>query len=113
MSRVRLLPLRREPPRTRTRADIPSVVDLVLDPELAPLALLEAAAHVLIQALVAENPQMLQCADHPTAVRDPVTVAAYRVVAACRGLHDALDLYRARVRECRLRDEARDDDIPF
>jgi hypothetical protein len=42
-----------------------------------------------------------------------VTVAAHRVVAACRGLHDALDLYRARVSECRIRDDASHDDIPF
>jgi hypothetical protein len=56
---------------------------------------------------------MLQCADRPAAALEPVTVAAYRVVSACRGLHEALDGYRTRVRECRLRDEARNDDIPF
>jgi hypothetical protein len=92
---------------------LPSFDDLVLDPELAPLALLEATGHVLIQALVAANPEMLQCADRPASALEPMTVAAYRVVAACRGLHDALDVYRARLRDVRLRDEASSDDFPF
>jgi len=92
---------------------IPSFDDLVLDPELAPLALLEAAGHVLIQALVAANPEMLQCGERPASALEPITVAAYRVVSACRGLHDALDVYRARLGEVRLRDDASGDDIPF
>jgi hypothetical protein len=113
MSRGRASTVRRNLSTVASAAEIPSFVDLVLDPELAPVALLDAAAHVLIQALVAENPEMLQCADRPAAVLEPVTVAAYRVVAACRGLHEALDGYRARVRECRLRNDADADDIPF
>ena len=92
---------------------IPSFGDLVLDPELAPLALLEAAGHVLIQALVAANPEMLQLGDRPVSVLGPVAAAAYRVVSACRGLHDALDVYRARLGEVRRRDDDADDDIPF
>ena len=111
MSRPRPAPLRRDLPSTR--AEIPSIVDLVIDPELAPLALLETAGHVLIQALVAANPEMLQHADRPSTVTDPVTIAAYHVVAACRHLHDALDRYRARVLDYRLRDHNPDDDIPF
>jgi hypothetical protein len=54
-----------EPLRASNRAEIPSVVDLVHDPELAPLALLDAAAHVLIQALVAENPEIVPAARAP------------------------------------------------
>jgi hypothetical protein len=95
------------------RAEIPSIVDLVIDPELAPLALLDAAANVLIQALVAANPEMLHCADQPRTELPPVAIAAYRVVSACRDLHEALDIYRARVRSCRMRADAADDDIPF
>jgi hypothetical protein len=94
-----------------TGAEIPSLADLIIDPELAPLVLLEAASHVLIQALVAANPEMLHCAERPMAALEPLTVAAYRVVAACRDLHNALDVYRARVRDCRMRDDS--DDIPF
>jgi hypothetical protein len=105
--------LRRDLPSTTPRAEVPSLVDLVIDPELAPLVLLEAAAHVLIQALVAANPEMLQCDDRPTTKLAPVTIAAYRVVSACRDLHDALDGYCARVRDCRMRDDDPDDDIPF
>ena len=92
------------------RTEIPSIVDLVIDPELAPLALLEAAAHVLIQSLVAANPEILHRADRHAAVLEPVTIAAYRVVTVCRALHEALDGYRARVRDCRMRPY---DDIPF
>jgi hypothetical protein len=108
MSRPR--PAARRDPRN---AAFPSFDDLVIDPELAALALLEAAALVLVQALVAANPEMLQVDDCPRTALEPVTVAAHRVVAACRGLHDALDLYRARVSECRIRDDASHDDIPF
>jgi len=85
----------------------------VLDPELAPLALLEAAGHVLIQALVAANPEMLRYAERPATALEPLTLAAYCVVSACRELHDALDAYRASLREARVRDDATGDDIPF
>ena len=109
MSLPRTSPIGRDPPDTR--AEIPSVVDLLIDPELAPLVLLEAASHVLIEALVAANPEMLHCADRPANALEPVTVAAYSVVAACRHLHDTLAVYRARVGDCRMRDDS--DDIPF
>ena len=109
MSRIRPSPVWRDQPGARP--EIPSIVDLVIDPELAPVALLDAAAHVLIQALVAANPEMLHCAERPATALEPVTRAAYSVVRACRDLHDALDRYRAHVRDCRMRD--RDDDIPF
>ena len=108
MSRGRSAPTLRDLSSGRT--EIPSLVDLVIDPELAPLALLEAAAHVLIQALVAANPEMLHRTEPPAAVLEPVTIAAYRVVTACRHLHEALDVYRALVRDCRMRPY---DDIPF
>jgi hypothetical protein len=111
MSRLRHAAAHRDARGANTT--LPSFDDLVLDPELAPLALLEAAGHVLIQALVAANPEMLQCADRPASALEPMTVAAYRVVAACRGLHDALDIYRARLGEARERGDTSDDDIPF
>lgn len=109
MSRARTSPVSRD--RPGPPAELPSVVDLLIDPELAPLALLEAASHVLIQALVAANPEMLHCAERPATALEPVTIAAYSVVAACRDLHDTLAVYRARVRDCRMRDDG--DDIPF
>lgn len=55
---------------------------------------------------------MLHCAERPANALEPVTIAAYSVVAACRDLHDALAVYRARVRDCRMRDDD-GDDIPF
>jgi len=109
MSRLRPAAARADARAVHTA--VPSFGDLVLDPELAPLALLEAAGHVLVQALVAANPEMLQCGDRPASALEPITVAAYRVVAACRGLHDALDVYRARLGEVRRRDD--EADIPF
>jgi hypothetical protein len=109
MSRIRTSPVGRDPPDTR--AEIPSVVDLLIDPELAPLVLLEAASHVLIQALVAANPEMLHRAERPATALEPVTIAAYSVVAACRHLDDTLAVYRARVRDCRMCADS--DDIPF
>jgi hypothetical protein len=110
MSRPR--PAAARPDMRAVHAAVPSFGDLVLDPELAPLALLEAAGHVLIQALVAANPEMLQLGDRPVSALAPITAAAYRVVAACRGLHDALDAYRARLHDVRLRDDD-GDDLPF
>ena len=98
-------------PMPASRAEIPDAVDLVLDPELAPLVLLDAAAHVLIQALVAANPEMLHRAERRGARLQPATCAALRVVAACRDLHDTLDAYRVHVSDRRLRDDS--DDIPF
>jgi hypothetical protein len=56
---------------------------------------------------------MLQLDDRPATTLAPITAAAYRIVAACRGLHDALDVYRARLGEVRLRDHDAGDDIPF
>jgi hypothetical protein len=109
MSRTRAAGVGRAPPATC--AATPTALDLLIDPELAPLVLLEAASHVLIQALVAANPDMLPCAEQPATVLDPVPLAAHGVVAACRELHEALANYRARVRDCRARHD--DDDIPF
>ena len=109
MNRARTSPVGRA--RPDTHAEIPSVIDLLIDPELAPLVLLEAASHVLIQALIAANPEMLHCAERPATALEPVTVAAYSVVAACRHLDDALAVYRARVCDCRMCAER--DDIPF
>jgi hypothetical protein len=111
MTRGRPSPIRHDV--AGRRAELPSIVDLLVDPELAPLALLDAAANVLIQALVAANPEMLHCAEPPTTALEPVVLDAYRVISACRDLHEALDTYRARVRDCRMRGDAADDDIPF
>ena len=69
MSRLRHAAAHRDARGANTT--LPSFDDLVLDPELAPLALLEAAGHVLIQALVAANPEMLQCADRPASAPEP------------------------------------------
>jgi len=75
------------------RAYWPRHEDLAFEPELAPLALLDAAAAIAVQALIASNPELLSECD---ALRQaPRVVAASHIVALYREMHDALDEYRA------------------
>lgn len=92
-------------------AELPSFGDLVVDPALASVVVLEAAAHVLVQALVAAHPELLHGARQAGIACGPATLEATRVIAACRDLHEALAGYRTGVLERRRRD--RDDDLPF
>ena len=75
------------------RAYWPRTEDLAFEPELAPLALLDAALALAVQSLIARNPELLSESD---AVRQvPRAVAARHIVALYREMHDALDEYRA------------------
>jgi hypothetical protein len=74
------------------RASWPRTEDLAFDPELAPLALLDAALAVAVQALIAKNPELLSACAH---LRNaPRVVAAHHIVVLYREMHDALDEYR-------------------
>jgi hypothetical protein len=71
----------------------PRADDLAFDPELASLALLDAAVAVTIQALIARNPELLGEIDGGR--RPPPQVSAARaLIAVFRELHDAMQLYR-------------------
>lgn len=87
----------------------PRAEDLAFDPELAPLALLEAALAIAVQALIARNPEMLTERQHlPKA---PQAAAALHIVVLYRELHDALDVYRDLLPKEPTRSGS--DDIPF
>jgi hypothetical protein len=75
------------------RASWPRTEDLAFDPELAPLALLDAALAIAVQALIAKNPAMLS--ECPVLREAPEVQAALHIVALYRQMHDALDEYRA------------------
>jgi hypothetical protein len=90
------------------RASWPRTEDLAFEPELAPLALLDAALALAVQSLIARNPELLSESE---AVRQvPRAVAARHIVALYREMHDALDEYRALLPPDYPTGE---DDIPF
>jgi hypothetical protein len=87
----------------------PRAEDLAFDPELAPLALLEAALAVAVQALIARNPEMLSEREHLR--KAPQAAAALNIVVLYREMHDAIDEYRDLLpKELAPSDT---DDIPF
>ena len=71
------------------RASWPRTEDLAFDPELAPLALLDAALAIAVQALIARNPELLS--ESEALRRAPRAVAARHIVALYREMHDALE----------------------
>jgi hypothetical protein len=75
------------------RPSWPRTEDLAFEPELAPLALLDAALAIAVQALIARNPELLS--EDDALRRGPRTLAARNIVALYRDMHDALDEYRA------------------
>jgi hypothetical protein len=75
------------------RASWPCTEDLAFDPELAPLALLDAALAITVQALIARNPELLNADSKQPP--PPLAVAARNIVVLYRDLHEALDEYRA------------------
>jgi hypothetical protein len=86
----------------------PRADDLAFEPELASLALLDAAIAVTIQALIAQNPELLHERDeghHPP----PQVFAARGLIAVFRELHAAMQLYR----DLRPAPPEPSDDIPF
>jgi len=74
------------------RPSWPRHEDLAFDPELAPLALLEAALAVAVQALIARNPEMLS--ENEALQKAPRVLAARQIVVLYREMHDALHEYR-------------------
>ena len=92
------------------RTSWPRHEDLAFEPELAPLALLDAAFAIAVQSIIARNPELLSESE---AVRQaPRVVAAAQIVALYREMHDALDEYRALLpTEHELATGS--DDIPF
>jgi hypothetical protein len=90
------------------RATWPRTEDLAFEPELAPLALLDAALAIAVQALLARNPELLS--ENDVLRQAPRVVAARHIVALYREMHDALDEYRALLPPA---DPAGTDDIPF
>jgi hypothetical protein len=86
----------------------PCADDLAFEPELASLALLDAAVAITIQALIARNPELLLEGDEGH--RPPPQVLAARgLIAVFRELHDAMQLYR----DLRTAPTEPSDDIPF
>jgi len=71
----------------------PRAEDLAFEPELAPLALLDAALALTVQSLIARNPELL--CQNEALQKAPRAVAARQIVALYREMHDALDEYRA------------------
>jgi hypothetical protein len=75
------------------RASWPRHEDLAFEPELALLALLDAALALTVQSLIARNPELLF--DDDALRRAPRVMAARQIIALYRDMHDALDDYRA------------------
>jgi hypothetical protein len=95
---------------TLLRVTWPRTEDLAFDPELASLAMLDAALAAAVQALLARNPELL-CGD-AAFHRTPSASAVHRIVRLHREMHDALDAYRELLPS--VRDLQRElDDIPF
>lgn len=79
----------------------PRVEDLYAAPELAVLAVLEAAVDVSLVALVAAHPDDHELEDDPP---PPERVAARALVEAVRDVADAVNRYRLASRLSRDRD---------
>jgi len=92
------------------RASWPRNEDLAFEPELAPLALLDAALAVTVQALIARNPELLNADSRNP--RPPLAVAAHNIVVLYRDMHDAIDAYRALLPPPEDYDSG-SDDFPF
>jgi hypothetical protein len=92
------------------RPSWPRTEDIVFDPELAALAVLDAALAVAAQALLARNPELFF--SNVSLHRTPRALAVHRILDLHRDLHDALAAYRALLPSERdLRREL--NDIPF
>lgn len=91
------------------RASWPRTEDLAFEPELAPLALLDAALAITVQALIASNPELLIHKD--IATKPPRAIVAHHIIVLYRELSDALYEYRALTPP--PRDHVGNDDIPF
>lgn len=90
------------------RASWPRTDDLAFEPELAALALLDAALAITAQSLIAHNPEMLREGD--VLKKSPRVVAAHLIIVRYRELAEALDEYRELLPALRVLGS---DDIPF
>ena len=79
----------------------PRVEDLYAAPELAVLAVLEAAVDVSFVALVAAHPDDHEPEDDPP---PPERVAARALIVAVRNVTDAVNKYRLALTRARHRD---------
>ncbi len=93
----------------------PTVPELVLDPDLAAIVLLEHALDIAAQALLAEHPTLID--DYARARdRDPAVSLAHLICRRAGALQDTLRRYRRAVRaayDAATAPDSNDDDIPF
>ena len=105
MTRAKRPPARPLPPR---------VTELVTAPELAAIALLDAAIEVATAALIAEHMTLIDDFNRP---RDQghVVSLAHTICRRATGLRDAIVRYTRAVRDAAAPDDdhAPDDDLPF
>jgi hypothetical protein len=89
----------------------PLPTDLSVDPELAPVVLLDAVLAVTINALHAFVPE-LQPQSHTWSESTPVVLAARQIVVHSRVLRDLIDEYRHKLIACEASfGPSRDDDL--
>lgn len=93
--------------RSRIKLLAPNAEDLAFEPELASLAIVDAALALAVQSLIARNPELLVADGVEPA--PPIVAAARNIVVLYREVHAALDDYRALL-PARDRDPA---DFPF
>ena len=86
-----------------------TATDLAVDPEVAAVALLDAALVVTVEALLASVPELDPQA-HTWAAAPPVVLAARQIVVHARHLHDLVHAYRDQL-DCLLAQAG--GDIPF
>lgn len=89
----------------------PRCEDLCAEPQLAILAVLEAASDIAILALGAHYPE-LACRDADLR-KPPELRAALELVEIASALDRALARYRRALRDARAREEQEDDLLPF
>jgi hypothetical protein len=98
----------RAPDARRAPVPAPTARQLGAAPELAVLAVLEAAIHSAIPALCAAQPEL--CAAAPdVGGTSPPACAAERAIMLALELRDALHSYRLELEE----DPRRDEPLPF
>jgi len=100
--------------RRRTEAPDPTVPDLVEAPELAAVFILERALDVVLHALLAEHPTLVD--DHrPPGDHGRVVDLANTICLRSAALRDTLITYRGAVHEVAAptRDDNIGDDLPF
>jgi len=103
MARVRAPP----PP-----ARAPTPPDLVLDPELAVLSVLDHALDIAVAALLAEHPSLVDDFRTPTQ-HGPLVALASTLCRRASALRDTLSAYDHAAREAAASRSEPDEDLPF